>query len=77
MGDIEQGDPTEVELLAPSSRDFHVSREELLTLNEARRRIEELPMRFSSFIIFARGTLRRSKKLRTLVTCYSWRREEK
>ena len=34
MGDVEQGDVNEVEMLAPSSHDFEVSKDELRDLNE-------------------------------------------
>lgn len=34
MGDVEQGDVNEVEMLAPSSHDFEVSRDELRDLND-------------------------------------------
>ena len=34
MGDVEQGDVNEVEMLAPSSHAFEVSRDELKELND-------------------------------------------
>ena len=39
MADVEQGDVNEVELLAPRSRDFQLSRDELRELNEVRDRV--------------------------------------
>ena len=42
MADVEQGDANEVELLAPSTRDFQISKEELQELNEVRESLSNL-----------------------------------